>query len=70
MSGDWTAAWHAAAKATKFALPHWREELQQWADYMASEFLAKHANSHHKLLAFDKAVRAMVGGGQAILLTD
>jgi hypothetical protein len=26
--------------------------------------------SHHKLIAFDKAVRTRVGGGQAILLTE
>lgn len=69
-SGDWTVAWHAASKATVFAFPHRNEELQQWGNYMASEFSAKQLNAHHKLISFDKAVRAMVGGGQAILLTD
>jgi hypothetical protein len=69
-SGDWTVAWHAATKATTFAFPHRSEELRKWGDYMASEFSAKQLSAHHKLIAFDKAVRAMVGGGQAILLTD
>jgi hypothetical protein len=69
-SGDWTVAWHAASKAIVFAFPHRIEELREWGDYMASEFSAKQLNAHHKLIAFDKAVRAMVGGGQAILLTD
>jgi hypothetical protein len=37
---------------------------------MGFEFSAKQVNAHHKLIAFDKAVRMRVGGGQAILLTD
>ncbi|KAF8226877.1 hypothetical protein L208DRAFT_1299581, partial [Tricholoma matsutake] len=45
-------------------------ELRQWGNYMATEFSAKQLSTHHKLITFDKAVRAMVGGGQAILLTD
>jgi len=35
---------------------------------MVSEFSAKQTNSHHKLIAFNKVVRAMVEGGQLILL--
>jgi len=69
-SGNWTVAWHAATKAVMFVFPHRGEELQQWGDYMASEFSAKQPNAHHKLIAFDKAIQAMVGGGQAVLLTD
>ena len=69
-SGDWTIAWHVASKAITFAFPHCSEELREWGNYMASEFSAKQLGAHHKLIAFDKAVRAMVGGGQSILLTD
>jgi len=70
VSGDWNVAWHATTKVTMFAFPHWIKELLQWGDYMMSEFFANHANSHHKLITFDKAVRAMIRGGQSILLTD
>ncbi|KAF8218694.1 hypothetical protein L208DRAFT_1348443, partial [Tricholoma matsutake] len=69
-SGDWNVAWHATTKAIIFAFPHWSEELHQWGNYMAMEFSAKQLSAHHKLIAFDKVVRAMVGGGQAILLMD
>jgi len=69
-SGDWTVAWHAASKATTYVFPHRTEELHQWGDFLASKFSAKHANSHHKLIAFNRAVRGMVGGGQSIVLTD
>ncbi|KAF8222554.1 hypothetical protein L208DRAFT_1322124 [Tricholoma matsutake] len=61
MSSDWNVAWHTATKAVVFAFPHRSDELQQWGDYMASEFLAKQLSAHHKLIAFNKAVRAMVG---------
>jgi hypothetical protein len=63
-SGDWTVSWHAASKAVVFAFPHRSEELREWGDYMASEFSAKQVSTHHKLIAFDKAVRAMVRGGK------
>jgi hypothetical protein len=63
-SGDWTVSWHAASKAVVFAFPHRSEELREWGDYMASEFSAKQVSAHHKLIAFDKAVREMVGGGK------
>jgi hypothetical protein len=69
-SGDWTVAWHAASKATSYVFPHRAEELRQWGDYMASEFSAKHVSAHYKLIAFDRAVRSTVGGGQSIILTD
>ena len=69
-SGDWTAAWNATVKATAYAFPHRADELCQWGDYLSSEFSARQSSAHHKLIAFDKAVRTRVGGGQAILLTD
>jgi len=69
-SGDWTIAWHVASKVIIFTFPHCSEELREWGDYMASEFSAKQLGAHHKLIAFDKAVQAMVRGGQSILLTD
>jgi len=69
-SGDWTVTWHAATKAVMFAFPHKGEELRQWGDYMALEFSAKQPNAYHKLIAFNKAIQAMVRGGQAVLLTD
>jgi len=37
---------------------------------MAPEFSTKQVGSHYKLIAFDRAVRAMVEGGQSVLLTD
>ena len=70
MSGDWTTAWNMTIKATAYAFPHWDNELQQWGDYISSEFSARQTGTHHKLIAFDKAVRTHMGGGQAILLTD
>jgi len=54
-SSNWTVTWHAATKAVMFMFPHRGEELWQWGDYMASEFSAKQPNTHHKLIAFDKA---------------
>ena len=69
-SSNWTITWHAATKAVMFAFPHRGEELWQWGDYMASEFSAKQPNAHYKLIAFDKAIRAMVRRGQAVLLTN
>jgi len=70
LSGDWTITWHAALKATAYVFPHQTKELHQWGDYMASKFSTKHINSHHKLIAFDRAIQGMVGGGQSIVLTD
>jgi len=70
MSGDWTVTWHAASKATAYVFPHRTKELHQWGDYMASEFSAKYVNSHYKLIAFDRAIWGIVGGGQSIVLTD
>ena len=69
-SGNWTATWNATVKATTYAFPHQDSELWQWGDYLSSEFSARQTSAHHKLIAFDKAVRTWVGGRQAILLTD
>lgn len=37
--------------------------LSWHCDHMGAEFSAKHVSAHHKLIAFDRAVRARVGGG-------
>jgi hypothetical protein len=62
-SGEWTSAWNATARAITFAFPHRKEELQEYGEYMDSEFSARISSSHRKLFAFDKAVRHHVGGG-------
>ena len=69
MSSNWTAAWNTTVKATAYTFPHRDDELWQWGDYLSSEFSARQTSAHHKLIAFDMAVRTQVGGGQAILLT-
>jgi hypothetical protein len=69
-SGEWTSAWNSTAKATAFAFPHQGDELRKYGEYMDSEFSAKAVSAHHKLIAFDKAVRHHVMGGQAVALTE
>ena len=69
-SGDWNSAWNATVKATAFAFPHRGNELREYGEYMDSEFSAKAVSSHHKLIAFDKAMRHYIMGGQTTTLTQ
>ena len=69
-SGEWTSAWNATIKVTTFAFPHREDELREYGDYMDQEFSSKVVSAHRKLILYDEAVRAEVGGGQRILLTD
>lgn len=68
--GEWISAWNATAEATAFAFPHRKKELTEYGKYISGEFSAKVIQSHHKLILFDAAVRAKVGGGQCILLSQ
>ena len=69
-SGDWNSAWNATVKATAFAFPHRGNELREYGEYMDSEFSAKAVSSHHKFIAFDKAMRHHIMGGQTTTLTQ
>ncbi|RDB21516.1 hypothetical protein Hypma_011357 [Hypsizygus marmoreus] len=69
-SGDWTSAWNAAIKATIFAFRHREIELRDYADYIEGLFASKVMSSHSHIIAYDKAIRAEVGGGQSCLLSD
>ncbi|RDB27276.1 hypothetical protein Hypma_004296 [Hypsizygus marmoreus] len=69
-SGDWTSAWNAAIKATIFAFRHRESELRDYADYIEGLFASKVTSSHSHVIAYDKAIRAEVGGGQSCLLSD
>ena len=69
---DWSAAWRKASRAISFVFEHRTQELQDYADYIEREFAAKVPDAHRRIIgiAYDCAVRALVGGGQQILLTD
>ena len=69
-AAEWSAAWRKASKAVSFAFPHRRDELVDYGEYIESEFAAKFASSHHKILLYDIALRNEVAGGQSIVLTD
>ena len=69
-SGEWTSAWNATVKATSFIFPHRATELREYGDYVDREFSSKIVEAHRKVILYDAAVRAEVGGGQNILLTD
>jgi hypothetical protein len=69
-AAEWSTAWRRASRAITFAFPHRREELIEYGDYIESEFAAKLAASHHKLLLYDIALRNEVAAGQHFLLTD
>jgi hypothetical protein len=69
-SGQWTAAFNLATKATAFVFPHRLDELKQYADYIEELFSAKSVSIHPRLFKYDEAIRYKVGQGQNILLTD
>jgi len=69
-SSDWSTAWRRAARAIAFVFPHRTRELEDYAEYIESEFAAKVSTGHHRIILYDIAVRNLVRGGQQILLTD
>jgi hypothetical protein len=69
-SAEWSSAWRRASKGIVFAFPHRREELLEYGDYIESEFAAKLASSHPRIILFDVALRNEVAAGQHFLLTD
>ena len=69
-SGEWTSAWNATIKATKFAFPHREHELREYGEYIEGHFSAKISSAHRKIILYDSAIRNEVGGGQNALLTD
>jgi len=69
-ASDWSTAWRRASRAISFVFPHRSSELDDYADYIESEFAAKLATGHHRIILFDIAVRNLVRGGQQIVLTD
>jgi len=69
-SSDWSTAWRRAARATSFVFPHRTHELEDYAEYIESEFAAKVSSGHHRIILYDVAVRNLVRGGQRTLLTN
>ena len=69
-SSDWSTAWRRASRAISFVFPHRTRELDDYAEYIESEFAAKLASGHQRIILFDIAVRNLVRGGQQIVLTD
>ena len=69
-SGEWTSAWNATIKATKFAFPHREQELREYGEYIDGHFSAKVPSAHRRIILYDSAIRNEVGGGQNALLTD
>jgi len=45
-------------------------ELDDYAEYIESEFAAKLVSGHQHIILFDIAVRNLVRGGQQVVLTD
>ena len=68
--GNWIVAWRAASKATAFVFPHRRHELEEWGEHIEDTFTARVTGSHSRVIAYDRAVRDRVQGGQAVLLND
>jgi hypothetical protein len=69
-SSDWSVAWRRAARAVAFVFPHRSRELEDYAEYIESEFAAKNPSGHNRIILYDIAVRNLVRGGQQQLLTD
>jgi hypothetical protein len=69
-SSDWSSAWRRAARAVAFVFPHRSKELEDYAEYIESEFAAKNPSGHNRIILYDIAIRNLVRGGQQLLLTD
>ena len=68
---DWCSAWDKTVHATGFLFPHRKRELWAHCEEINEEFLAQPDTSqHHRIIAYDKAVRIIVGGGEEHRLTD
>ena len=51
-------------------IPHRREELLEYGDYIDLEFSAKLSSSHPKIILYNVALQNEVAAGQHFLLTD
>ena len=69
-ASEWSSAWHLASRAVAFAFPHHAEELQDYGNFIETEFASKLISSHPRIILFDIAIRNIVQGGQITLLTD
>ena len=69
-TGAWSQAFRVYAKAIMFVFPHRKEELEDYAEQVASLFVVVTEANHPIIINYDKAVRTCVGGVRNLLLTD
>ena len=69
-AGDWSQAFRVYAKAVAFVFPHRKEELEDYAEQVASLFVVVTEANHPIIINYNKAVRTRVGGVRNLLLTD
>ena len=69
-SGDWSQAFRVYTKAVVFVFPHRKEELEDYAEQVASLFAVVTEVNHPIIINYDKAVRTRVGDVRNLLLTD
>lgn len=69
-SGDWSQAFRVYTKAVTFVFPHRKEELEDYAEQVASLFAVVTEANHPIVINYDKAVRTRVGDVRNLLLTD
>ena len=69
-AGDWSQVFCVYAKAVVFVFPHRKEELEDYAEQVASLFAVVTKANHPIIINYDKAIRTRVGGVRNLLLTD
>ena len=61
-AGDWSQVFCMYAKAVTFIFPHRKEELEDYAEQVASLFMVVTETNHPIIVDYDKAVRTCIGG--------
>ncbi|KZT19401.1 hypothetical protein NEOLEDRAFT_1022228, partial [Neolentinus lepideus HHB14362 ss-1] len=67
---QWNNAWQRTIRATTFAFPHRRRELDEYGAWISATFMSLNEKFHTRVLDFDKAIRKCVGSQRSLLLTD
>ena len=55
-SGEWTSAWNATIKATKFAFPHREQELRDYGEYIEGHFSARITSAHTSVTHYQQTI--------------
>jgi hypothetical protein len=68
--GQWVGAWQIASTALTFVFPWRADELYEYGRHITKLFMALHEQNHHRVIHYDRAVRATAASSRTMLLTD